>query len=108
MADLHLTKPPAKGPAVRKLQKQLTAVGFDTGGIDGEFGKQTDAAVRAFQTSQGLTADGVAGADTIAALKAARATGSSAASGTTGALDAGQIAAVIGCESVQRKPSSAS
>jgi peptidoglycan hydrolase-like protein with peptidoglycan-binding domain len=54
MADLRLTKPPTKGPAVRKLQRQLAGAGFDTGGVDGEFGKQTAAALRAFQKSQGL------------------------------------------------------
>jgi peptidoglycan hydrolase-like protein with peptidoglycan-binding domain len=52
MPDLHLTKPLMKGPAVRNLQERLTALGFDTGGIDGEFGKQTDAAVRAFQKAR--------------------------------------------------------
>ena len=75
MPDLHLTKPPMKGPAVRNLQKQLMALGFDTGGIDGEFGKQTDTAVRAFQKAKGLDVDGVAGADTMAALEGGRARG---------------------------------
>jgi peptidoglycan hydrolase-like protein with peptidoglycan-binding domain len=72
MPDLRLTKPPMKGPAVRNLQKRLTALGFDTGGIDGEFGKQTEAAMLAFQKAKGLTVDGVAGAGTMAALKGRR------------------------------------
>ena len=89
-----------KGPAVRNLQKRLTALGFDTGGIDGEFGKQTDAAVRAFQKAKGLTVDGVAGADTMAALKGGRSPGKKVSADgrrTTGTLDHARIAAVIGC-----------
>ena len=104
MPDLRLTKPPMKSPAVRKLQKQLVALGFDTDGIDGEFGKQTDAAVRAFQKSQGLTVDGVAGTDTMTALTGGRSVQQSSrkqrsadAAETTGTLDAARIAAVIGC-----------
>ena len=100
MPDLHLTKPPTKGPAVRNLQKRLTALGFDTGGIDGEFGKQTDTAVRAFQKAKGLDVDGVAGAGTMAALKGGRSPGKKDSSGgaqPTGTLDHARIAAVIGC-----------
>ena len=101
MPDLRFTKPPMKGAAVRKLQKQLVALGFDTDGIDGEFGKQTDAAVRAFQKSQGLTVDGVAGTDTMTALAGAqqssRKQSSTDAAATTGTLDVAQIAAAIGC-----------
>jgi predicted chitinase len=99
MADLHLTKPPMKGPAVRKLQKQLTAHGFDTGGIDGEFGKLTDTAVRAFQASKGLEVDGVAGVNTMAALTGGRSLAEHhpRKPPNGGTLDAGRIAAVIGC-----------
>jgi membrane-bound lytic murein transglycosylase B len=39
-------------------QKSLTALGFDTGGIDGAIGPNSRAAVRAWQKSQGLPADG--------------------------------------------------
>ena len=95
MAELRLVKPPMKGPAVRKLQKQLVALGFDTGGVDGEFGKRTDTAVRAFQKSKGLTVDGVAGTDTLAALSGSRSPANTGA--TTGTLDVKAIAAVIGC-----------
>ena len=100
MPELRLTKPPTKGPAVRNLQKRLTALGFDTGGIDGEFGKQTDTAVRAFQKAKGLDVDGVAGAGTIAALKGGRSPGKKvrpAPERRPGTLDHARIAAVIGC-----------
>jgi peptidoglycan hydrolase-like protein with peptidoglycan-binding domain len=36
----------------------LTALGFDTGGSDGVLGRQSRAAIRAYQKSRGLPADG--------------------------------------------------
>ena len=105
MADLHLTKPHMKGPAVRKLQKRLAALGFDPGAVDGVFRKGTDTAVRAFQTSAGLTVDGIAGPETMGALTGGRSLAqhrsrkreSTDPADTTAALDADVIAAVIGC-----------
>jgi peptidoglycan L-alanyl-D-glutamate endopeptidase CwlK len=56
------------GPAVTALQQQLQQRGFNPGAINGQFGAGTDVAVRAFQNSVGLSADGQAGFNTIAAL----------------------------------------
>ncbi|MCB1005544.1 MAG: peptidoglycan-binding protein [Acidimicrobiales bacterium] len=56
------------GPDVVTLQERLVALGFDPGSVDGNFGPGTATAVQAFQTSAGLTADGVVGAETWAAL----------------------------------------
>jgi peptidoglycan hydrolase-like protein with peptidoglycan-binding domain len=50
-----------KGPAVLILQRQLTALGYNTGGTDGVFGPDTQAAVEAFERAEGLTVDGIAG-----------------------------------------------
>jgi putative chitinase len=58
----------ATGPAVKKLQKKLKALGFNPGRIDGAYGPTTKAAVRAFQRNSGLPADGIAGPRTLAAL----------------------------------------
>jgi len=41
-----------------ELQRLLVARGYDTGGIDGRIGQATMAAVRAWQASQGMLADG--------------------------------------------------
>ena len=48
-------------PAVRDLQEALKALGQNPGPIDGVFGGQTEAAVRAFQQAKGITVDGVVG-----------------------------------------------
>ena len=57
-----------KGGEVRALQQALRAQGFDPGLIDGDFGGGTEAALLAFQKSEGLLSDGVAGPRTLAAL----------------------------------------
>ncbi|WP_147111945.1 lytic murein transglycosylase [Tateyamaria sp. syn59] len=44
----------------KEMQRRLTAAGFSTQGIDGRIGPKTLDAVRAFQQSQGLAADGYA------------------------------------------------
>ena len=47
--------------SVKEVQKRLNQLGFAAGVEDGIHGIKTLAAVRKFQTSQGLTADGVVG-----------------------------------------------
>ena len=54
----------ATGLPVRRLQSRMSAVGFDTGGVDGRFGAQTEAAVRQLQRQASLTVDGVVGPKT--------------------------------------------
>ena len=60
---------------VRELQQALTAAGYDPGPADGTYGEQTEAAVVAFQQSNGLSVDGRVGPETAAALNSALATG---------------------------------
>lgn len=59
--------------SVREIQSALTSMGFSVGpdGIDGEMGPNTEDAIRAFQGSQGLDEDGIAGPETMGALRAA-------------------------------------
>lgn len=61
----------SRGEDVRYLQTKLAEFGYDIGssGIDGVFGKQTENAVKQFQTDCGLTADGVCGKDTWKAIE---------------------------------------
>ena len=58
----------SSGAEVERLQRSLAEQGFAPGQIDGRFGNGTEAAVVAFQQSEGLLADGIAGPRTLAAL----------------------------------------
>lgn len=60
-----------KGDAVKAVQLALWAFGRDVV-ADGDFGSITKAAVKDFQASHGITADGVVGPLTAAALDAGR------------------------------------
>jgi murein L,D-transpeptidase YcbB/YkuD len=46
---------------VRGQQRRLSMLGYDTGGVDGDFGRKTDKAVLDFQANHGLDPDGVVG-----------------------------------------------
>ena len=61
-----------KGAYVTLAQTELINKGYSCGsfGADGEFGKATEAAVKAFQKDRGLVVDGVIGKNTWAALDA--------------------------------------
>jgi uncharacterized protein (TIGR02594 family) len=54
--------------SVREIQQALKDKGFDPGGIDGVWGRKTIAAVKQFQSEQGLNIDGIVGPKTAAAL----------------------------------------
>lgn len=58
----------SQGEAVRQLQQDLTALGYNTYGVDGIFGKNTYAAVLAFQKACGINVDGIVGTATKNAL----------------------------------------
>jgi peptidoglycan hydrolase-like protein with peptidoglycan-binding domain len=57
-----------EGPPVALLQERLRAKGVYSGNLDGIFGEQTEAAVKAFQARSGLETDGVVGPATWQAL----------------------------------------
>ena len=57
-----------RGDDVAELQQRLSALGFDTGRVDGIFGDLTSAALGEFQRNAGLPVDGIAGAATVAEL----------------------------------------
>ena len=61
------------GPDVEKLQQYLIKAGerLPKYGADGDFGKETEAAVRSFQAKHGLAVDGTVGPKTKAKLEAA-------------------------------------
>lgn len=68
-ADVVYLEHGSTGRAVRELQQALVNAGYDLD-VDGDFGDNTDAAVRDFQEQNGLGVDGVVGPDTWSALEA--------------------------------------
>lgn len=62
------------GEAVKAMQEALLGLGYDLGkwGADGEFGKATEAAVKAFQREHGLPDTGIWGPAAQAKLEAAQ------------------------------------
>jgi peptidoglycan hydrolase-like protein with peptidoglycan-binding domain len=60
----------SKGDAVTLLQQRLTALGYWTGQVDGNFGDVTQQAVFALQKAAGLPRSGTVTAETEAALNA--------------------------------------
>ena len=60
------------GADINWLQRRIPKVGFPAGDVERLFGSDIEKAVKAFQKSVGLIADGPVGPDTFAALKAAK------------------------------------
>jgi peptidoglycan hydrolase-like protein with peptidoglycan-binding domain len=73
----------ASGAAVKTLQQALARAGFSPGAADGQFGPKTAAAVKAFQSANGLAVDGVVGPKTWAKLNAVAAPTAPVGSGPT-------------------------
>ena len=71
---------------IEDLQTCLTAGGYYSGPIDGNYGSETTAAVEEFQKDYGLTVDGVAGHATQAQMDA---TGCAKPSGPTSTTTSG-------------------
>ncbi len=61
----------SRGSNVKKLQENLTKLGYNTQGTDGIFGNNTKSAVMAFQRANYLSVDGIVGANTHKAINAA-------------------------------------
>lgn len=64
----RVLKQSMQGYDVTQLQKDLTWLGYDTGGTEGIFGPKTLSAVRQFQANNGLTVDGIVGRQTANAI----------------------------------------
>jgi peptidoglycan hydrolase-like protein with peptidoglycan-binding domain len=58
------------GADVKNVQQALISAGYSVGskGADGEYGADTESAVKKFQLAKGLTADGIVGKNTCTAL----------------------------------------
>lgn len=65
---LYRRNPTLRGDDVAELQQRLSALGFDTGRVDGIFGDSTSQALGEFQRNAGLPVDGILGATTLRQL----------------------------------------
>ena len=76
----------SKGTRVTQLQQDLKQLGFYYAEITGNFGEKTEAAVKKFQESRGLTVNGVAGTSTLNAIASAITKAGGSTSGSTGGV----------------------
>ena len=82
------------GSAVTTIQTKLKRWGYFDGPVDGIYGSKTSKAVRSFQRTNGLTADGVAGPATLKALGMEQTSQNSGSSqtGSSGGNASGDVA----------------
>lgn len=67
-AEAVVLKQGSTGQTIKTIQARLKAWGYYTGNVDGIYGPKTAAAVRYFQSRNGLVADGIVGSKTAAAI----------------------------------------
>ena len=68
--EIQQLKKGAKGASVKAMQQLLQGNGYSCGttGADGDFGSNTDKALRSYQRDKGLTADGICGSKSWTSL----------------------------------------
>lgn len=86
----------SRGDEVRRIQNKLRSLGFFDGAVDGIYGVKTQSAVRRFQKSVGITADGIAGRKTLLYLGLGEST--TASTGGYSSSDVYLLAKVIAAE----------
>lgn len=64
LAGCPVLRKGAQGNITKLLQEKLVKLGYNTNGVDGIFGNGTYSAVREFQKTRGLSADGIVGQNT--------------------------------------------
>lgn len=96
-ASADLYKKGSSGEMVREIQSRLKNWGYYSGAVDGVFGSGTESAVKYFQRTNGLNADGQAGNLTLAALGIVP-TSSDGSSSSSGGGDLDLLARLISAE----------
>lgn len=81
-----LSKVGSRGDEVRRIQTKLKSLGFFNGTVDGIYGTKTQSAVKKYQQSVGITADGIAGPKTLLYLGLG-----SSSSGSTGGYSSSDV-----------------
>lgn len=90
-----LSKYGSRGEEVRQIQTKLKRWGYYKGNVDGIFGSGTQAAVRYFQSKNGLAVDGIAGKNTLAAMGIYSSSGNSSGSSSSNSNDLNLLARVV-------------
>ncbi len=88
----------SSGQTVKTIQTKLKNWGYYNGSVDGIYGSQTAEAVKYFQRSNGLTADGVVGPATLAKLGMSTTTSGSGGSASSQSNSVDLLARVISAE----------
>ncbi len=65
---LYRRSPMLQGDDIAEVQRRLSGLGFDPGGVDGIFGDSTHVALAEFQRNVGLATDGICGPRTLLEL----------------------------------------
>jgi N-acetylmuramoyl-L-alanine amidase len=65
---LYRRSPMLQGDDIAEVQRKLSGLGFDPGGVDGIFGDSTHLAIADFQRNVGLATDGICGPRTLTEL----------------------------------------
>ncbi len=92
--SIALSRYGSSGSEVTQIQTKLKRWGYYNGSIDGIYGSKTVAAVKWFQSKNGLTSDGIAGPATLAAMGIS----SSSGGGTANNSDLNLLAHLIYAE----------
>lgn len=92
-----LSKYGSRGEEVRNIQTKLKRWGYYNGSVDGIYGSQTLAAVKWFQSKNGLQVDGIAGPKTLAAMGIFSSSGNSS-SGSSNTADLNLLARLVYAE----------
>lgn len=93
-AEAAVLKRGSTGSDVRTMQQKLKNWGYYSGSVDGIFGSGTESAVKLFQRTNGLTADGIVGSATAAALGMTL-TGGTSSGGSSTSSDLNLLARVV-------------
>mgnify|MGYP003296210241 FL=1 len=93
-----LSKYGSRGNEVRQIQTKLKRWGYYYGSVDGIYGSQTLAAVKWFQSKNGLQVDGIAGPKTLAAMGIFNSSNSSSSTGSSNTADLNLLARLIYAE----------
>lgn len=80
---IALSKYGSTGSEVKQIQTKLKQWGYYSGNVDGVYGSKTVAAVKYFQSKNGLTVDGVAGTRTLQAMGITSSSATSSASNSS-------------------------